>query len=530
MGGNVERVKERIDIVEVVGNYVKLEKAGTNFKGRCPFHNEKTASFFVSPSRQSFNCFGCGERGDVFTFVEKQEGLDFKEALKFLADKAGVELTYERHARTDKTERDALLEVLEVAGKFFMAELGKHPEVVTYILSRGLTEESIKSWKIGYAPDEWRALYSHLTALGYAPDLLIRAGLAKKAGEDGQKNPYDVFRGRVIFPLFDQNGRIIAFSGRALDPNVPAKYLNSPETPVFQKSEVLYGLDKAKDDIRRKNYAVLVEGQMDLVLSHQAGVANTVASSGTAFTSLHLERLKRFSDRIILAFDGDKAGQSASEKSAMLALALGMEVKIARLPEGKDPADLVREDSEKWKEVLRGSKHAFEVLLEDILTSEKDPRKAGKEINRRILPLLAFLTSAIEKAHFVSLISQRSGIREDVLWEDVKRAKAPDVHLATVGEDIVEDTRDNAVPLRERIVERLTEIALWQKELGNSSPLAEAIEKEERELRDRLGRMELEEERNLLKRMLREGTGDEEVIRKIETLNRRLDEEKRKMV
>src|SRR3990167_2649267 len=424
MRGDGETIKDRLDIAEVVGGYVKLEKAGQSFKARCPFHNEKTPSFFVSPSRQSYYCFGCGAKGDIFTFVEEVEGLEFREALKLLAEKAGVELSGRpEDSSAKRSEKEKILEALEEASQFFEKELGRHPEAKSYILSRGVSEASVKAWRIGYAPAEWRALCTHLREAGLPEEILIKAGLAKRTDQGSGKSPYDVFRDRIIFPLSDASGRIIAFSGRALAKETEPKYLNSPDTAVFTKHEVLYGLDKAKEKIRRKDYAVLVEGQMDLVLSHQAGVVNTVASSGTAFTATHLERLKRLSKRIILAFDGDKAGAAAADKATELALSMGLEAKIARLPEGEDPAEVAKDDATRWKEVLRQSKPAIEHFLDLALESEPDHRKLGKLIEKKILPLIVLLESSIERSHFVSLIAKRTGIKEDIVWEDLKRVK-----------------------------------------------------------------------------------------------------------
>jgi len=411
MASDVESIKERLDIAEIVGGYVKLERAGQSFKGRCPFHNEKTPSFFVSPSRQSYYCFGCGVKGDIFTFVQEMEGQSFKEALKILAERAGVELT-NTPTKGAQDEKAKLLSVIETATQFFENKLKDNATATGYLLGRGLSMESIRTWRLGYAPAEWRSLYHHLLSLGLEKGLLLKAGLIKKPSEDTvEKEPYDVFRDRLIFPLADQNGEVVAFSGRALDREGIPKYLNTPETPLFTKSELLYGLDKAKNEIRKKNYAVLVEGQIDLVLSHQAGVLNTVASSGTAFTSAHLERLKRFSSRIILAFDADRAGDSAGEKATNLALSLGLEVKVAKLREGSDPADLVKKDPEEWKQTLRNSKSAIEHFLDLILSEEKDKRKALKQIETRLLPLIAEVKSAMERSHFVSLVTQRTGLK-----------------------------------------------------------------------------------------------------------------------
>lgn len=503
MRGDVETIKERLDITEIVSGYVKLEKAGQSLKARCPFHNEKTASFFVSPVRQSYYCFGCGAKGDIFTFVEELEGLDFREALKFLADKAGVELEYRREAAGVKSEKDKIREALEASAQFFEKRLKENPDAKKYLLSRGISEEVQGKWRLGYAPAEWRSLYSYLLSAGYQKDMLIKAGLIKPVlkgmksgkGPDFIKEPYDVFRDRIMFPIADSSGSIIAFSGRALAKETEPKYLNSPDTALFTKSEVLHGLDKAKEKIRKKNYAVLVEGQIDLLLSHQAGVDNTVASSGTAFTRYHLERLKKLSPRIILAFDGDNAGHVAAEKSSELALSLGLEAKVAKLPEGKDPADVIAKNPETWKELLRASLPAIEHFLEKVLEIEKDKRKAGKLIGQKILPLITLLESSIEQSHFVSLIAKRTGLKEELVWDDLRRTKKPDTrsyqYITVAGQVEAGKGPQPLSPVdvpsrKERIEERLTEVRVWLKELLGNSSEAEELKREERELEDHL--------------------------------------------
>ncbi|KKW02133.1 MAG: primase protein [Parcubacteria group bacterium GW2011_GWA1_49_11] len=489
MRGDVDTIKERLDIAELISGYIKLEKAGASLKARCPFHNEKTPSFFVSPARQSFYCFGCGAKGDIFTFVEEVEGLDFRGALKFLAEKAGVEILY--RGGESRTEKDKILNVLEEATKFFEKELVDMDLARRYIASRGIGEETTKNWRIGYAPAEWRSLYGYLQNLGYERDIIMKAGLIKKTVDEARSTePYDVFRDRVIFPLADSNGSIIAFSGRALAKETEPKYLNSPDTILFTKSEVLYGLDKAKDQIRKKNYAVLVEGQMDLVLSHQSGVRNSVASSGTAFTRMHLERLKRLSSRIIIAFDGDPAGEKAAEKASILGISLGLEVKVANLPEGLDPAEVIRKNPEEWKDILRKSLPAVEFFFNKIEEKEKDPRKLGKQIEKRILPMIKLIESSIEQAHFVSLVAKRTGIKEEILWEDLKKAKKPELsQRSDLGNSKRSDLNTEKAPTpshREQIEERLAEIRLWQKELSGSAPEVTALRKEESELADNL--------------------------------------------
>lgn len=520
MGGDVETIKERLDIAEIVGEHVKLAKAGQSYKGRCPFHNEKTPSFFVSPARQSYYCFGCGAKGDIFTFVEETEGLDFKEALKVLAERAGVELKrYTPQSSVERSEKEKILEALEAAEDFFREELEKNPEAEKYIKSRGISTDSVKDWNLGYAPAEWRALYTHLLSLGYKEEILLKAGLVKRVEPGSGKSPYDTFRDRLVFPLRDASGVVIAFSGRALAKETEPKYLNSPDSIVFKKHEVLYGLDKAKDKIRRKDYAVLVEGQIDLVLSHQVGVDNTVASSGTAFTQTHLERLKKLSKRIILAFDGDSAGKVAADKATGLALSMGLEVKVARLPESKDPAEVAKDDPAKWKNILREAKPAIEHFLDLAIEGEKDPRKLGKLIEKKILPYLVLLESSIERSHFVSLISKKTGIKEEVVWEDLKRVK---LSPARASEE--EEIKQAAEIRKISRADAYHEVS----ELLKENPEDKDLKKHKEELSILMRIDELDEEIALLR--LNAMEGDEAMLRKISALQRERDEAKRKVL
>ncbi len=524
MAGNADTIKERLDVVEVVSSYIKVEKAGINFKARCPFHSEKTASFFLSSARQSYYCFGCGAKGDIFTFVQEMEGLDFMGAMKMLARKAGVELEWK--SGESRTELGRHYNVLETATKFFQDELANNKDALDYIASRGITRETVDAWRLGFAKEEWRVLYEYLLSVGIPKDLILGTGLAKNPPEDGtRKEPYDVFRGRIIFPLRDVNGRTIAFSGRALKSETIPKYLNSPDTPLFRKSEVLYGLDMAKEEIRRKDYSVLVEGQIDLVLSHQAGVKNAVASSGTAFTQMHLEKLGRFSKRIILAFDGDKAGDMAAYKSTALALSLGLEVKIALMPDGADPASLIREDPSLWKEALRKALPAPEHYLNKV-SEENDSRKRGKLVEKKVLPLVALIPSAMEKSHFVSLIAKKLGIREEVIWEDLRKIPVGQV-VARAGQldvdpgDEVEVAGSKAE--RRSRVDVYNETLEWLKDNPDDKDLN--THKAELERLIKIDRLE-EEIREL---GLKFKDGDEEMLKKIHELTRELDEEKRRM-
>jgi DNA primase len=425
MSTNVEQIKEKLDIVDVISGYIKVEKAGINFKARCPFHNEKTPSFFISPVRQSFYCFGCGEKGDIFSFVEKFENLDFKGALETLADRAGIKLDKfksEDVSNKEKDEKDKLFEIMEEATKFFESELAENKAALKYLEKRGLGSDSISKWRLGFALDEWRSLHDRLTNRGFKKGDMLGAGLIKKA--DGAEKFYDTFRNRIMFPICDNAGRVIAFSGRAMkeDEKTP-KYLNSPETKLFYKSEVLYGFNVAKNYIRKLDYTVLVEGQMDLLMSHQAGVLNTVASSGTALTELHLKKIQKLSNRVIMAFDSDSSGEKASRKAAELALSLGMEAKIASLPKGEDPASVVKEDPQRWKTALKESEHFIDFALNKAV-KENQGKNLIREIIKNVLPLVSLIDSEIEKTQFVKKIALKMRVKEEDVWNDIKKVDA----------------------------------------------------------------------------------------------------------
>lgn len=427
---NIEEIKARLPIEDVIGSYVKLEKAGKSMKAKCPFHQEKTASFFVSPDRGGYYCFGCGAKGDIFSFVEQFEGLDFKGALKVLAEKAGVQLVFDQKA---DSEKDKLFQIMEDAVKYFEDQLAKSAEAFEYVKKRGLTKKTEAEFRVGFAPDGWRNLYSYLRTKHWSNELIEKAGLAKKA-EDNTGNYYDRFRGRIMFPISDSSGRVIAFSGRILkDDGQSAKYLNSPDTPLFDKSGVLFGLDKAKSYIRRLDYSILVEGQMDLIMSHQASVKNTVAASGTALTDIELNKagainnlglLRRLSGNVIIAFDSDPAGRKAAMRAAGIALSLGMDVKIADIQGGKDPAELVLGNPEDWKNILRKAVSVVEFELGNVLKEVAEPRKVSKALRERVLPFIAAVESQTDKAYFVKKVSEKANLPEQAIWEDIRVIEA----------------------------------------------------------------------------------------------------------
>lgn len=352
-GDSVQQIKDRLTIVDVVSSYVELAPAGKHMKAKCPFHNEKTPSFTISPDRGMYYCYGCQAGGDIFTFVQEMEGMDFKGALQLLADKAGVEL--KREDPKKRTERDKQYDVLEEATKYFQEYLTKKTDASTYLKGRGVTAETIGKWRIGYAPGPpdhgWRELKNALETEKFTTQELLKAGLVK--GADAGKEPYDLFRDRIMFPLFDTQGKVVAYSGRILTKDSEApKYVNSPETELFNKSEILYGYDKAKQGIRTMDFSLIVEGQFDVVMTHQAGYHNAVAVSGTALTEHHVMLLQRLSNKVVLALDSDKAGIAAVKRAADIMLARGMDVKVAYMPDGEDPADMIVKDASEFKHAM----------------------------------------------------------------------------------------------------------------------------------------------------------------------------------
>jgi len=429
---NVEKIKDRLNIVDIVGSYIKLEKAGSNLKACCPFHNEKTPSFFISPVRGTYKCFGCGEGGDIFSFVEKFEGVDFKGALKILAERAGVKLEREDPKKTN--ERKRVYDILEETTLYFEENLKKNKSALRYLKSRGITEQTIKQFRIGFAKEGWQDLYDFLKQKKYSDSEIERGGLIKK-NEKGNRF-YDRFRDRIVFPLFDNSNQPVAFSGRFFgedkkDGVVTAKYLNSPETILFNKSNILYGYNFAKIKIRKRDFSILVEGQMDLLMCHQAGYDNTVASSGTALSQGHIGLLKRLSNRVVVAFDGDSAGFLSACRATKIALSEGMEVRLMDIPDDLDPADFILKDKKGWQKALKEAKHIIDFYLNKLVVEIKDTRKLGRAIQEKVLPFVALIDSEIEKAGFVEEISNKLGVSDKVVWAELFKIKKEVASSAT---------------------------------------------------------------------------------------------------
>jgi DNA primase len=449
-----DQVKENLSIVDVVSTYIRLEKSGAQYRARCPFHNEKTPSFYVSPERKSFHCFGCQNHGDIFTFVEKIENIPFFDALKILADRAGVQLLDSQKSKEDSR----LITLLKDATDHFENNLKSSPEAMHYLIDRGLTEETIKTFHIGYAKNEWRDLFIFLVSRGYTPEEIEQSGLSIKAQDDfgNTKGWYDRFRGRIMFPIRNVSGATVGYSGRILpslvDPTVAqGKYVNTPETSLYHKSKILFGYDTAKKKMSEVKSVVVVEGQMDLCMSYQAGVHHTVAVSGTAFTDEHIHIIKRFCDTVILSFDTDAAGQNALKKTALLCLLGGLDVYVVGDIGTKDPADLIKDNPNIWLQAVEKKRHVVEVMLGRALAISTDEREQNKTIVSEVLPFIRAIQSPVDRAHFIRLVSGKAHIPEATLTEELTRG------ILTTPQTVKEETV--AMPSKERLMREIIAFA-----------------------------------------------------------------------
>jgi DNA primase len=493
MSSPVDKIKERLSIVDVVSSYLTIEKAGKNYKAKCPFHNEKTPSFSISPERGAYYCFGCGAKGDIFSFVEHFEGTNFLGALKILAERAGIPLSEFKSKEKDKT--DIFYDIMEEATSFFESNFSLNHEARSYLLDRGLNDISIKSFRIGFAQDSWTSLLEHLSRKGFRREDIEIVGLIKKKDD----RFYDRFRSRIMFPISDSSGRVIAFSGRIFKKDnsssgiEEAKYLNSPDTPLFNKSNILFGIDKAKSSIRNRDYSIVVEGQMDLILSHQAGFTNTVAVSGTAFTDTTIDHeakinnlglVRRLSSNIIFAYDGDDAGIRAANRSALIALSLDMQVKVAIFPKGKDPADIIGEDYKKWEEIIKNKTDIISFHLSKICEETNDKESRRKQIEAKIFPFLVMINSSIKKSNYIKEIYDKTGIQENAITDDYKKYEKNKGITNNFKNEKNLDTK-NTNSRRNSLERKLFGIIFWKGENENQSL---EIEKLKNSFEDNIGK------------------------------------------
>ena len=412
----LEKVKEQNDIVDVISESVRLKRSGRNFSGLCPFHNEKSPSFSVSQDKQIYKCFGCGESGNVITFDMKNKNMPFVEAVKYLAVRVNITIESDK-GRISPTakKRELLYKVNVEAARFFYSNLRLTKEAKEYFLNRGIKEETIKRFGLGFAKDSWNNLLFHLRKLGFKDDLLLEAGLVSTSERTGNK--YDRFRNRVIFPVFDYRGKVIGFGGRVLDDSKP-KYLNSPETLVFQKGTNLYGLNFAIKSKMQERYFIIVEGYMDLITLHQYGITNVVASLGTALTTNQARLLRRYADKVIISYDADIAGQAATMRGLDILKDAGFDVRVLSIPQGKDPDEYVRSNGkDAFIKLINGAESLIDYRLKKAeeginLKDSNDLVRYGK----RVTEILASVNS-IEKDVYIKKISENTGIREQTLYD-----------------------------------------------------------------------------------------------------------------
>jgi DNA primase len=406
----VGEIKTRLDIVEVISDYLDLRRSGQNYKGLCPFHSEKTPSFMVSPEKQMFHCFGCGAGGDLVNFVMRYENLSFPESVRFLARKAGIPL---RGSLMKQAEglKETLLEVHREATAFLSENLTRSKTAKDYLTGRGLNNEMIRSFSLGYSLREWHALFNYLRHKRFAEDHLLQSGLVSA----GERGCYDTFRDRIMFPICTMQGDVIAFGGRVMDGSQP-KYLNSTDTILFKKGETLYGLNLAKEEIKKRGYALLVEGYFDVITCHLHGYRNTIAPLGTALTPGHLRKLKRLTHRVVLLFDGDEAGKAAAARSLPILFEQGFASRVLILPEQKDPDTFLRTSGGEFFEDLLNRAHpAIDFIL-------GLPQKDKTERVYEALGLIALSGDPIVREELLRELSEKSGIREMALREAMKKS------------------------------------------------------------------------------------------------------------
>jgi len=458
----IDEIKNKLDIVEVVRGYIKLQKAGANYRAVCPFHNEKKPSFFVSPVRQIWHCFGaCGDGGDIFKFVMKIEGVEFGDALRILAQKAGVEL--KKQDPKLRTGKQRLYEISELACCFFEKQLEQSSggkESKDYLLSREIKQESINKWRLGYAPDTWQGLSDFLFSKGYKKEEIEKAGLILKSEKTGRY--YDRFRGRIMFPIFNFSSQPIGFGGRVLESrkyDEVAKYMNSPNTSLYDKSRILYGLNKAGIEIRKKDTCVLVEGYLDVIMANQAGFENVVATSGTALTPYQLKILKRYSDNLLTAFDMDIAGDSATKRGIDLAQSQGFSIKIVTMPEGKDPADIVSEDVNEWQSLVEQAKSIHDFYFENTLSKfDKNIIEGKKGISKVLLPIIKRIPNRIEQSIWIRDLARTLEVREEDVLEELGKIRLD--HLVEA-ENVIQKPKPLAQKTRKELLEeRLAILAI----------------------------------------------------------------------
>lgn len=434
---DTQSIKDRLDIVQLIQEYLPLKKSGANWKAPCPFHQEKSPSFMVHPEKQIWHCFGCGKGGDIFSFVQEIEGMDFPETLKFLADKAGVKLENNFQSEVQKSQKNRILEINTKAAYFFHRFLLDMPAAKPardYLEGRGLKLAIIEKWQIGFIPEQWELLTQYLTKKGFGIEDIVAAGLTiKRDGADARtgRGFYDRFRGRIMFPLCDAHGNVVGFTGRILveTENTGGKYVNTPQTPVYDKSRVLFGLDKAKSEIKGRDLVVIVEGQMDVIACHTAGMANVVAASGTALTPEQVKLLRRYTNNIAMAFDADAAGQNAAKRGIDVAMTEGLNIRVINIPEGagKDADECLQKNPAVWFGAVKNAVSVMDWYFKNILSgiNLSDPRQK-QQVADALLNEILKIPHPVERDSWTKRLADILNVDLSVLAETAqKRQKNP---------------------------------------------------------------------------------------------------------
>jgi DNA primase len=468
MEDQVEEIKRKTDIVGVVGTYVALKKAGRHHKGLCPFHSEKTPSFMVNEEMGLYKCFGCGAGGDVIKFLMEIEGIEFREALERLAEKAGVRLINRRSEEND--ERSKMLALMDLAARYYhwLLTEGKAGEAARmYLKERKINEKLIETFNLGFAMPSWDGLINYLVKKkGYKEDMLERVGLVSRKNQGN--GVYDKFRGRIMFPLQDAGGKVVGFTGRIL-PSLAKedepKYMNSPETPLYHKGRMLYGFFQAKKTIRENKRVVLVEGQMDCISSYAAGVSETVAVGGTALTEEQVEMLARLADKIYLSMDADDAGNAAMKRSVELAEKRGLSIKVVQIEGGKDPDEIARNSAVKWKEMIENSTDVYEYIMERAFKKyDKNSIDGIKKISGEVIPYLAKIENNIVREVWAKRLAEKLGVEmKGVLGEVEKSIEGKTSPEKFVNKKAVEENTETKVS---KLAKRLCGLLLLNRSAG----------------------------------------------------------------
>lgn len=445
MPDQIQEIRDKLDIVDVVSSYVPLKKAGRNYKALCPFHTEKTPSFMVSPELQIYKCFGCGKGGNIYNFVMEIEGVEFREALQMMADRAGIKL--ERLALSPEDEkRERLYKINELANQFYKFLLTEHKigkKALDYLHDREITEESVKTFEMGYAPNSWDSLGKYLLSKRHSLSDIIRAGLVlpKEFG----RGFYDRFRGRIIFVLRDTRNRAVGFSGRTLVGD-EAKYINTPETEIFKKRHFLYGLNLTRKEIKQTRQAVVVEGEFDLISPYQAGTKNIVASKGTALTEGQIALLKRLADDLLFCYDADIAGDEAAKRGIQMAEEAGLNVKVINLPTGKDPDECVQKNLQGWKKAIENAISVYDFYFKNALGRYNIKTALGKKkAAKELLPIIASIPDPVEKDHYTKRLASELGVSETSLLAALRSFSRADEQEKAV-EDLTKRFEEASAP------------------------------------------------------------------------------------